>query len=70
MAAQVGLSADYAATTKMWSKMVHPTAQSILWIEIEDQTQANRDLILLDGCKHLNEMVADMVTFVAVLVEP
>ncbi|MGD0733127.1 MAG: hypothetical protein ABR956_17825 [Terracidiphilus sp.] len=66
LAPQLGLEADFRFTHKMCSKLVHPTAQSILSIDLEDQNE--RDVHLLYGCNYLTEVVNDIIPVAQALV--
>ena len=66
MADSIGLRDTYDAMNKVCSKMVHPTSLSILTVEIEDQAQANRNMLLLAGCVYLTEIVTDIIPFARV----
>jgi hypothetical protein len=65
LAAQLGLDAEFRGMNKLCSKLVHPTAQSILSIEFDDQSE--RDTLLLIGCSALSELLSDVAAFVQTL---
>lgn len=50
---------------KICSKLIHPTAQSILLIHMEDQHE--RDSLFLYGANYLIDLMNDMVPFMEVL---
>jgi hypothetical protein len=68
MADSIGLRDTYDAMNKVCSKMVHPTSLSILTVDIEDQAQANRNMLLLAGCVYLTEIVTNISTFAESLI--
>jgi hypothetical protein len=59
LASQLGLEEDFNFMYKMCSKLVHPTAQSVLSIDSEDQNE--RDVHLLYGCNYLTDLVNDVI---------
>jgi hypothetical protein len=59
LAKQLGLEDDFQLMHKLCSKQVHPTAQSILSIGLESQHE--RDVHLLYGCKYLTDLVNDII---------
>jgi hypothetical protein len=69
VARAVGKEDEYLAMNKVCSKWVHPTSLSVLAIKREGEEQAFRERLLLTGAKYLSELVADMVPFVASLIE-
>jgi hypothetical protein len=56
---ELGLEEDFGFMHKLCSKLVHPTAQSILSIDLEDQHE--RDVHLLYGCNYLSDLVNDLI---------
>lgn len=64
LAVELGLK-DELSIYKICSKLIHPTAQSILLVG--SQNQDERDALFLHGCRYLFDLMDDMARFVAEL---
>ena len=65
LAKKMGFGEEFSALHKICSKLVHPTAQSILSIDLEDQHQ--RDALFILGGGYLIDLMNDLVPFIQLL---
>ena len=62
MAEEIGLGTEFVSMNKICSKLVHPTALSILGIDFPGK-QSERDVLLMTGAEYLQELVSHLLAF-------
>jgi len=68
LAKELNLEEEFGVMNKICSKLVHPTALSILLIDLAPQTK--RDVLLLHGCAYLEKLLRDILPFAETLAPP